>query len=182
MMAFNNNEYKAKLRNRNISQVDLEQEGRIFEESRETNGEVGKNREVGDSGGARDPAPGSVTEQPEVPIVKMTDFKVVDVDDKLNLLMSAINKINTTFHYKFESLQQKLTGQINGITPKLTAVESLNQEIQARLDDLEEKAVKTENLERKYAELERKYAEVQDELAIVKRCATSPRQSYTFKS
>ena len=44
----------------------------------------------------------------ELAIISMSDFEVVNMDDKLNLLMSAINKINTTFHHKFESLNKKV--------------------------------------------------------------------------
>ena len=34
----------------------------------------------------------------------MNNFKIVDGEDKLNLLMAAINKINIYFHHKFEGL------------------------------------------------------------------------------
>ena len=42
----------------------------------------------------------------------MEDFQIVYVNDKVKLLMSAINKINTNFHYKFETLSQQLSSDL----------------------------------------------------------------------
>ena len=54
----------------------------------------------------------------EIPVVSMEDFKVVDMNDKLNLLMASINKINTNFHHhKFESLTKILSDEVEGVYP-----------------------------------------------------------------
>ena len=66
--------------------------------------------------------------RPEVPVVSMVDFEVVDVNDKLNLLMAAINKINTNFHYKFEDLKEQVTSSIDNLQPQLSRVEQNLQE------------------------------------------------------
>ena len=43
-----------------------------------------------------------VKEVIEIPVIKMEDFQQVNMNEKLDLLMSAINKINTNFHYKLQ--------------------------------------------------------------------------------
>ena len=58
----------------------------------------------------------------DIPVVPMDDFAVVDINDKLNLLMAAINKINTKMHIKFESVQKQLTAE-GGITFRITTLE-----------------------------------------------------------
>ena len=73
----------------------------------------------------------------EVPVINMEDFQKVDINDKLDLLMAAINKINTNFHYKFTELSKKLTDEEQGALPRLHDVEVSVSEIQDRLDTLE---------------------------------------------
>ena len=57
----------------------------------------------------------------EIPVINMTHFKEVEPSHKLDLLMAAINKINTNFHYKFDELRRELTDlnlTVQNITPK----------------------------------------------------------------
>lgn len=56
------------------------------------------------------PTPAFTQGKKQIPVINMEDFEVVDMNDKLNLLTSAINKINTTFHLKFEELTQTFQG------------------------------------------------------------------------
>ena len=67
----------------------------------------------------------------------MADFQVVDINDKLNLLMAAINKINTTFHYKIQALQDHVTDKIDGLNRKIRKMESTHNELEARVEGLE---------------------------------------------
>ena len=67
------------------------------------------------------------------PVVNMEDFETVGTDEKLNLLMSAINKINTSFHMKIENLERKITNEVNSLSPKITVIESAVEELQARI-------------------------------------------------
>ena len=60
----------------------------------------------------------SQTDDTEVPpIISMTDFKDVDSDNKLDLLMVAINKMNTNFHVKLDSLNQGLSAEVKNLLP-----------------------------------------------------------------
>ena len=92
----------------------------------------------------------------EVPVIEIKDFTSVDMEEKLNLLMVAINKINTNFHHKFEALNNKLNdpkkgiqAQLNGIydvlndeedgvLPRMRELESENTEVLRRLEVLEQ--------------------------------------------
>ena len=51
----------------------------------------------------------------KIEVIKMKDFTAVDSDEKLNLLMVAINKINTNFHHKFKELSDQLNDPEKGI-------------------------------------------------------------------
>ena len=102
----------------------------------------------------------------EIPVIEMKDFAVVDMDEKLNLIMVAINKINTSFHHKFEELNNKIfTGENSleariqscetkiaesetalndeqeGVVPRVTDIETNIEEIYTRLDKLEEEKI-----------------------------------------
>ena len=103
----------------------------------------------------------------EIPVINMEDFAVVDMNDKLNLLMSAINKINTTFHLKFKELSDTVTSEQVSTTAKIANLESLLQETQARVDDLEGKVLPDDVVDR-VGKLEQENAQLRDELAIVK--------------
>ena len=57
----------------------------------------------------------------EVPVIRMEDFQQVDMNEKLDLLMSAINKINTNFHHNLRTsilnLMMKLLELFQGYRP-----------------------------------------------------------------
>ena len=73
----------------------------------------------------------------EIPVINMEDFRKVDVNDKLDLLMAAINKINTNFHYKFQVLTEQLTDEEDGVFPRLRDLESNYDEMANRVEALE---------------------------------------------
>ena len=85
-------------------------------------------------------APWEEMEMEEVPIrpvVSMKDFVQVDEGEKLNLLMVAINKINTTFQHKMKTLTLTLTDEEDGVFPRLREVEADIDNFKERIDDLE---------------------------------------------
>ena len=98
-------------------------------------------------------------------VTNVEDFEVVDVGDKLNLLMSEINKVNTTFHYKFTELSHSLS---TDIVLKITQIESTQQELAARLDDIEGAVPKHTQLMQHIEQLETANAQLQDDVAIIK--------------
>ena len=104
----------------------------------------------------------------DIPIVCMEDFEVVNMDDKLNLLMSAINKINTNFHHKFEALEKQVLTYNNSLISRIEAVEQADEEILARVDDLEGAVSKITTLETKIKTLEEIQMQMHDELAVIK--------------
>ena len=52
----------------------------------------------------------------------MAPFQQANVEDKLILMMAAINKINTYFYYKFNSLQKQLTNDVDGVIPTMKVI------------------------------------------------------------
>ena len=64
----------------------------------------------------------------------MKDFEIVNTDDKLNLLMAAINKVNTSFHMKFDTLNKKLTDP-GGVMTKIASMEKSYEELLVRVDE-----------------------------------------------
>ena len=126
---------------------------------------------------------GQQSSKKEVPVIHMTDFSAVDMEEKMNLLMIAINKINTNFHHKFEDFNQKLSSgdltlqncikncqasiddqhkvlndEQDGVLPRLRDAESAISDLQSRVETLEEE--KTNLLDEIYAL--KGYAQVQD--------------------
>ena len=106
----------------------------------------------------------------EVPVINMSDFSQVDTDEKLNLIMVAINKMNTNFHHKFEQLNNQLnakdTGLIakvttcqqeihdisevlndesDGVLPRMRDIEETLEVIQDRLDKIEDNSIEVQN-------------------------------------
>ena len=77
-------------------------------------------------------------DQEEIPVISMRDFQQVDMNEKLDLLMSAINKINMNFHHKFEDLSGKLKNIKEDLTPRISSLESKVVSMQVRMDHLEE--------------------------------------------
>ena len=73
----------------------------------------------------------------EVPVINMEDFQKVEVNNKMDLLMVAINKINTNFHHKFEDLKKQLSDEEDSVLPRLQDVEQNYMDLLNRVDALE---------------------------------------------
>ena len=116
--------------------------------------------------------PKQVPQQPqntvEIPVIKMCDFEIVDMNNKLNLLMSAINKVNTNFHLKLEALHIHVGDSLKTITPQLSTIEKTCEEMQARIDDLESTTANLPNLHSQVAQLENKIETLSDDIATLK--------------
>ena len=108
------------------------------------------------------------TEVCDIPIVPMADFQVVDVNDKLNLLMSAINKVNTTFHYKFDELHTILKDEKDGLVPKVKTIVKDVQELQARVDDMEGYTASLQMYKKKTETLEGLVNKLTDDVTLLK--------------
>ena len=104
----------------------------------------------------------------EIPLIEMTDFETVNMDDKLNLLMSAINKVNTNFHLKIDSIKVELLGHKTAMEPCIKELEKLNQELTARVDDLEHKCAGYNDLCERTEKIELENAKLKDDVAILK--------------
>ena len=78
---------------------------------------------------------------PGVPVIAMDYFRKVETGDKLDLLMAAINKINTNFHYKFEALSktlcQDMARHTRSVNAEVNKLQRLQRETKARVDDIE---------------------------------------------
>ena len=102
----------------------------------------------------------------------MQDFEAVDTDDKLNLLMSAINKINATFHYKLESVQQQLSKELKDkfatVEPRVQALENYIEELEARVADKEALLTEVTELKQRIESLELQSGKTSDGLGTVK--------------
>ena len=77
----------------------------------------------------------------EYPVIDMGDFSEGDMDLKLNLLMIAINKINTGFHLKFEKLDRQLNSTTDGLITRVKKCEEGIASIKEVLNDEEEGAL-----------------------------------------
>ena len=67
-----------------------------------------KSTEVESMKDQSDPSVPKPPNKKEVPVINIKNFSAVDMEEKLNLLMVAINKINTNFHLKFEEWNKRL--------------------------------------------------------------------------
>ena len=77
----------------------------------------------------------------EIPIksvVDMKDFLQVGGEEKLNLIMMAINKINTTFQYRLDKMTEVLTDEEDGVFPRLRECEQEIDGYKERVEILEE--------------------------------------------
>ena len=104
----------------------------------------------------------------EIPVINMEDFEVVDTNDKLNLLMAAINKINTNFHYKFDALKKDISDDTKGIMPHLKKLEKQQEELQARMDDWESNIPVVTDLRQRIQDLEAQNCKLQDDVETLK--------------
>ena len=75
---------------------------------------------------------------PIKPVVDMKDFVQVEGDGKLDLMMMAINKINTSFHYKLDRFTSVLTDEEDGVFPRMRDCERDLDEFRDRINVLEE--------------------------------------------
>ena len=102
-------------------------------------------------------------------VIKMSDFEVVDdINDKLNLLMVAINKVNTNFHFKWEELQIQILDNKTTLTSKIESVGKTQEELQARVDDLEAATASIPGLLTQVSQLENKVETLSDDVATLK--------------
>ena len=109
------------------------------------------------------------------PIINMKDFIEVDMDEKLNLLMSAINKVNTNLHLKMENLQKAVMDPKEGISARVTECENdvttikkvLNDEQEGALPRLRDAESTLTDLQEQMDTLEGKTAHIQHQLALV---------------
>ena len=114
-------------------------------------------------------------DESDMPIIDMNYFKMVGENDKLDLLMAAINKINTTFHYKFEDLRVKLLDSDQGILPRVHDVEKKCNEIEAsvevldaRLEGVEGKIPDFVDMQKKMDYLEKQQHVLMDQVATLR--------------
>ena len=72
-----------------------------------------------------------------IPVINMSHFCEVEANDKLDLLMIAINKINASFHYQFEALHKEFSSAVKNvceeILPKVTSLQTTCEELQAQV-------------------------------------------------
>ena len=101
----------------------------------------------------------------------MGDFEVVDMNDKLNLLMFAINKINTTFHHRFKVLNRQIAGvstEVSSLEPRIKTLEKDREEMTARIDDLESTTSGLSTLRSNVSTLEDACEQFWDDIALLK--------------
>ena len=118
----------------------------------------------------------SSKELPEIPIIKMKDFSVVDMNEKLNLIMVAINKMNTNFHHKFEDFNRQLNDGDSSIIKRLEICEETlqnhhdvyNDEQQGILPHLRDVESTISDLALRLETLEEQKAQITDELFALK--------------
>ena len=107
-------------------------------------------------------------EEIEIPIMEMHNFEIVDMNDKLNLLMAAINKVNTSFHYTLDSLKIQLAKDTAKTEPRLAALEQKCEVLDARLDDHEAMAAEIADLHERLDLLEEKSGKLKDNVGALK--------------
>ena len=98
--------------------------------------------------------PGSQDSQKtKLSVIDMAYFKEVEANHKLDLLMVAINKINTNFHYKLEAMQKEFTSTVRNVCdvmlPKIQNLEKCYEELNARMDDMETSLPEFKDINRK---------------------------------
>ena len=115
------------------------------------------------------PVPGGqVGRKPEILVVPLDNFEIIGMDDKLNLLVSAINKMNTKFHNKLDELQKKLTKQVLAFEPHITAMEMKYETLLGSVDDLETNYAMVSELKTKISMLEDACAIIKDDIEMLK--------------
>ena len=116
------------------------------------------------------------TSKDQSPVIDMKDFQQVDIGKKLNLLMVAINKVNTSFHLKLDGItsniaavEMKFQNENKLIRKDIedikTALEDEEQGIQPRLIDAE---TDISDIWSRIEAIEEKNAIMQNEIDILK--------------
>ena len=91
--------------------------------------------------GKEDGQPEEEPRMEEIPIksvVNMNDFLQVEGEEKVNLVMMAINKINTTFQCKLDRVASVLIDEEDGVFPRLRDCEREVDNYSDRINKLEE--------------------------------------------
>ena len=111
----------------------------------------------------------------EMPVIDMQHFKMVGENDKLDLLMAAINKINTNFYYKMEDIRTRLLGETDGVITKLDNIQSKIEKLErdaevdeARIENLESFIPNMKSMEKRIIQLEQQNCEFRDEIAVLR--------------
>ena len=113
----------------------------------------------------------------EHPVIEMKDFEAVtSTDEKLNLIMVAINKINTNFHHKFKAVNKQLHEGEDAIVPQLKNCKSalekchkvLNNEQEGLLPRMRDAEASVEDLIQRVEKLETQSVELQDQIVCLK--------------
>ena len=114
---------------------------------------------VNDNMDPKDPKSLKDTEHdPKLCMIQMKDFSAVDIEEKLNLLMVAINKINANFHHKFEDLNKQLNDGDNGIVSRLNVVKQAIESHHEVLSD------ETDGILPRMRDVESAVAEIQSQM------------------
>ena len=119
---------------------------------------------------------GKKEEEKEIPVIHMKDFSEVDMEEKLNLLMVAINKVNTNLHLKMESLGEKIAAVEKKVEEKTTALdtrlgaveESLNDETEGALPRLRDAETSISDLLDRVEILEEEKTKLNDHIFSLK--------------
>ena len=98
----------------------------------------------------------------------MEDFKIVESNGKLDLLMVAINKINTNFHHKLDDMRKELADSSHTFKPRLDALQKEHKELLACVDDLESNYKTVQNLITRIEDLESQNTCLADDVEILK--------------
>ena len=168
--------YKGKLRKRYASQYNepdtlrpLENKNDKLPEN-ESETVVLQQKDIDSDSNSGDPGVVTVSTQTtdDVPVISMKDFEIVDMEDKMNLLMSAINKVNTSFHLKIDSMEKKLKSNWDAALPRVKAVEKDVQELQVRVKDMESLRPGIAESQRLILDLSNKIENLTDDMATLK--------------
>ena len=115
----------------------------------------------------------------DFPVISINDFSAVDMNGKLNLLMVAINKINTNFHLKFEAMNEHLYMGEHSFVKQIESAETtivnisevLNDEREGILPRMRDAESSLEDVQDRLEKLETKCASLQDQIVSLKGAA-----------
>ena len=72
------------------------------------------------------------------PLINLESFKKENETEKLNLLMEAINRLNVSVESKYDKIHEHLTGEEEGVFPRLRDCEAAIDDYRDRIEQLEE--------------------------------------------